>query len=126
MSEPQQGLLIPPPTPAEKDTDELHGFVLLELFGHLRIVGMLSQKAVGSEVLLRIDVPNLTSSGQVIREGFTRYFNPKAVYSMTPISEEVLLKLLPSIDGTPVEARALTSRSYSGWNGRDQDEDEEN
>jgi hypothetical protein len=48
----------------------------------------------------------------VIREGFTRYFNPKAVYSITPISEEIMLNMLPMIDGTPMEARALTSRSY--------------
>ena len=110
--EPQQALLIPPDPPAVEESDELHGFVLLELFGHQRIVGLLSQKPVGSEILLRVDVPNLTSSGKVIREGFTRYFNPKAVYSITPISEEIMLNMLPMIHGTPMEARALTSRSY--------------
>jgi hypothetical protein len=49
----------------------------------------------------------------VIRQGFTRYFGLAAIYSITPISEEMVRQLLPSIDGTPGEARALTSRSYS-------------
>jgi hypothetical protein len=39
--EPQQALLIPPDPPAVEESDELHGFVLLELFGHQRIVGLL-------------------------------------------------------------------------------------
>ena len=118
---PARPLLIPPEPPAVKDSDELQGFALVELFGHQRIVGAVSQKPMGSEVWIRVDVPNLTSSGKVIRDGFTRFFNPKAIYSMTPISEDVMLNLLPSIDGTPAEARSLTSRSYSGW--RDQDDE---
>lgn len=113
IEEPEQALLIPPDKPAADSGDELKGFALVELFGHARIVGYLSQQAFGSGVLFRVDVPNLTSSGKVIREGFTRYFGLAAIYSITPITEAVMLKMLPTIDGTPGEARALSSRSYS-------------
>ena len=111
--EPQQALLIPPEKPAPATDSEIKGFALVEIFGHQRIVGFLSQQAFGSGVLFRIDVPDLTSSGKVIRDGFTRYFGLAAIYSITPISEDVMRKLLPNIDGTPGEARSLTSRSYS-------------
>jgi hypothetical protein len=94
---------------------ELKSWALVEIFGHQRIVGYLSQQAFGTGVLFRVDVPDLTSSGKVIREGFTRYFGLAAIYSITPISEEMVRKLLPSIDGTPGEARALSSRSYSSY-----------
>lgn len=109
--EPEQALLIP--EPEQPPTPELKAWALVEIFGHTRIVGFLSQQAFGSGVLFRVDVPDLTSSGKVIRQGFTRYFGLAAIYSITPISEEMVRQLLPNIDGTPGEARALSSRSYS-------------
>jgi hypothetical protein len=111
-NQPEQALLLPPEPEAEQ-SKELKSWALVELFGHQRIVGFLSQQSFGTGVLFRVDVPDLTSSGKTIREGFTRYFGLSAIYSITPISEEMVRKLLPSIDGTPGEARALSSRSYS-------------
>ena len=73
---------------------------------------------VRTGVLFRVDVPDLLKEGEVKRVGFTRYFGLSAIYSITPVSEEIVKQLLPSIDGTPGEARALSSRSYR------QDEDE--
>ena len=108
---PEQGVLIPAEEKAP--SSDISNYALVELFGHQRIVGYVTEKAMGSAVWIRVDVPDLTSSGKVIREGFTRYFSPGAVYSLTPISEEMMRKLLPAIDGTPCEARALSSRSYS-------------
>jgi len=113
FDEPAQALLLVPPEPEPDASTELKSWALVELFGHQRIVGYLSQQSFGTGVLFRVDVPDLTSSGKVIREGFTRYFGLSAIYSITPVSEEIVRKLLPSIDGTPGEARALTSRSYS-------------
>lgn len=107
-----QPLLIAPPEKSEP-ASELKSWALVELFGHQRIVGFLSQQSFGTGVLFRVDVPDLTSSGKVIREGFTRYFGLSAIYSITPVSEEIVRRMLPSIDGTPGEARALSSRSYA-------------
>lgn len=111
IMEPQQALLLPPEEP--EPTKELKSWALVEIFGHQRIVGYLSQQTFGTGVLFRVDVPDLTSSGKVLREGFTRYFGLSAIYSITPCSEEMVRRLLPNIDGTPGEARALSSRSYS-------------
>ena len=109
--EPEQALLIP--VEKAEAGPELKSWALVELFGHQRIVGYLSQQTFGTGVLFRVDVPDLTSSGKVIREGFTRYFGLSAIYSITPCSEEIVRRLLPGIDGTPGEARALSIRSYS-------------
>lgn len=94
-------------------SSELKAWALVELFGHQRIVGFLSQQTFGTGVLFRVDVPDLLKDGEVKRVGFTRYFGLSAIYSITPVSEEVVRQLLPSIDGTPGEAGALSSRSYS-------------
>jgi hypothetical protein len=106
-----QALLLPEAKP--EPSSELKSWCLCELFGHQRIVGFLSQQTFGTGVLFRVDVPDLLKDGEVKRVGFTRYFGLSAIYSITPISEELVRQLLPSIDGTPGEARALSSRSYS-------------
>ena len=43
-----------------------------------------------------MDVPDLTKDGEVKRVGFTRYFGLSAIYSITPVSEDVVRTLLPS------------------------------
>jgi hypothetical protein len=112
-----QALLLP--ETASEPSSELKAWALVELFGHQRIVGFLSQQTFGTGVLFRVDVPNLIKDGKTVREGFTRYFGLSAIYSITPVSEEVVKQLLPNIDGTPGEARALSPRSYQ----RDDDQE---
>lgn len=90
---------------------ELKAWALVELFGHQRIVGYLSQQTFGSGVLFRVDVPDLTKDGKTVRVGFTRYFGLSAIYSITPVDEDTVRRLLPSIDGTPA-ARPLSVRGY--------------
>lgn len=109
MASPQLSL----PGAEQPKQEQLRAWTLVELFGHQRIVGHVSEQTFGTGVLFRVDVPHLTSSGMTIRPGFTRYFGLSAIYSITPISEEMVRELLPRIDGTPGEARALTSRSYN-------------
>ena len=109
---PEQGVLIPTASEGAEPT-ELKSWALVEIFGHQRMVGFLSQQAFGSGVLFRVDVPDLTSSGKVIRAGFTRYLGLAAIYSITPITEEMVRKLLPSIDGVPGEARSLSYKTYA-------------
>jgi hypothetical protein len=105
--EPQLALL---PSP-EESGPELKNWALVELFGHQRIVGFLTQQTFGTGVLFRVDVPDLKKEEKVLRKGFTRYFGLSSIYSITPIDEQTVRELLPSIDGTPA-ARPLSLRSY--------------
>jgi hypothetical protein len=91
---------------------ELKSWALVELFGHQRIVGFLTQQTFGSGVLFRVDVPDLLKEKKVERKGFTRYFGLSAIYSITPVDEQTVREMLPLIDGTPA-ARPLTLRSYA-------------
>jgi hypothetical protein len=98
---------IEPPEPNGK----LKAWALVELFGHQRIVGYVSEQTFGTGVLFRVDVPDLLKAEKVIRKGFTRYFGLSSIYSITPMSEDMVKELLPSIDGTPA-ARPLSLGSY--------------
>ncbi len=101
-----QQLILPAKEAETKE--ELKSWALVELFGHQRVVGYLSQQTFGSGVLFRVDVPDLIKDRKVVRKGFTRYFGLASIYSITPISEDMVRELLPSIDGTP-EARPWSS-----------------
>lgn len=103
--------LLLPGAGAKESGSELKSWALVELFGHQRIVGFLSQQTFGSGVLFRVDVPDLTKDGAVQRQGFTRYFGLSAIYSITPVDEATVRSLLPMIDGTP-ETRPLSLNSY--------------
>ena len=96
----------------EEAPPELKSWALVELFGHQRIVGYLSQQNFGTGVLFRVDVPDLLKDGKIVRAGFTRYFGLASIYSVTPMSEEMVRELLPAIDGTPA-ARPLSLRSFN-------------
>jgi len=98
-------------TPEKDSTAELKSWALVELFGHQRIVGYLSQQTFGTGVLFRVDVPDFLKDTKLVRVGFTRYFGLASIYSITPITEQMVRELLPTIDGHP-EARPLGIRGY--------------
>jgi DNA polymerase-3 subunit epsilon len=59
-------------------------WMIVELFGHQQIAGKVSEQTVAGEGFVRVDVPKTSR-----REGFTKFYGPKAIYGMTPVSEEI-------------------------------------
>lgn len=64
-----------------EQTKEFEGWAILELMGHRRLIGYLSEVTIAGAAMLRIDV--LTAEGQS-----TQYYGAQAVYAITPITEE--------------------------------------
>jgi hypothetical protein len=95
----QQLALIQPI--AEEPKEGLKSFALVELYGHARIVGMVTVDPADFPGMVRVDVPDLIKDGKVTRPGFTRYFGKNALYAVTPIDEAAVRELLPNIDGRP-------------------------
>lgn len=90
----------------------LTSWALIELFGHQRVVGNMRVDPPDFPGMVRVDVPDLLKDGKVVRKGFTSYFGRASIYRVTPIDEQMVRDLLPSIDGTPM-ARPLGLSSYS-------------
>jgi len=74
-------------------------WALVELFGHARIVGRVTEATIAGGAFIRVDVPNKDGSEIV----FTRFFGPTAIYSMSPISKEMALHLAAQQDAAPVK-----------------------
>lgn len=67
-------------------------WALVELFGHQRIAGKVVEQVIAGAGFIRVDVPE--TSG---RPAHTRYYNPSAIYGMTPTDEATATRLAASI-----------------------------
>lgn len=73
------------PTPgATLDT-----WAIVEMFGHKRIAGKLSEHVLGAAALIRCDVPEVQLDQETKSPAYTRYLGVGSIYGITPCSEEV-------------------------------------
>lgn len=71
------------PKPAER-TEGFASWAVVELFGHQRIAGRVTEATIGGCAFVRVDVP-VTEK----REAYTKYFSNGAIYALTPCDAEV-------------------------------------
>ena len=82
--------------------DTFAAWGLLELFGHQRLAGRLSEQTIGGCHFIRIDVPAV---GDVAE--YTRFFTQDAIYAMTPTTEDVARRMAEAMRARPVQAYEL-------------------
>lgn len=66
------------------ETGTFEGWAILELLGHRRLGGYLSEAVVAGASFLRIDIPQAED-----RAAVTQFYSSGAVYAITPTTEEV-------------------------------------
>lgn len=99
-------------TNQSKPPETLKSWALVELFGHQRIVGLVTVDPIDFPGMIRVDVPNLVKEGVIVRQGFTRYLGRGALYAVSPITQESAMELLPHIDGKPAKPMYLGREDY--------------
>jgi hypothetical protein len=65
-------------------SDKLETWAVVELFGHDRIAGYVTEQEIAGSAFVRVDVPEVDGE-----PGFSKLFGPSAIYSLTPVSEDV-------------------------------------
>lgn len=83
----------------EEQEKKFDAWGLLELFGHQRLAGRLSEQTIGGCHFIRIDVPAV---GEV--QEYTRFFTQGAIYGMTMTSEDVARRLAAGLRARPIQA----------------------
>ncbi len=91
---------------------EFEAWAIVELFGHARIAGKVTEQQIGGASFIRVDVPeleirkdgcDLTKAIQVERRAaFTRLFGPAAIYAITPTTEDVARAAAAALGPEPV------------------------
>lgn len=70
---------------------------VIELMGHQRIAGMVIEEEIAGQQFLRVDVPAVSGSPP-----FTRYYGASAIYSISPVTEEVVIAALTNMYIEPI------------------------
>lgn len=102
----------------QETTETFDVWAVVELFGHGQIAGRVTEQQIAGDTFLRVDVPALDD-----QQGFTRFYGPKAIYSITPMSEELARRaaraLRPKpmvVHGVILPERQLPEPDYDdGW-----------
>lgn len=75
------------------------GWSVLELMGHRRLGGWLSEVTVAGGAFIRIDVPGPDDDSDPVA---TQLYSPSAVYCITPTTEEIARAVAANNQPTPV------------------------
>jgi len=110
----------------ENDKEIFKMWAIVDLFGHTRMAGMVTEQEISGYGFLRVDVPDLRDL-----PGFTQLVGPKSVYSLTPCDEatargvaaHVRMRPVSLYEIAPVESepKQLQQPSKGPW----QDDDDE-
>lgn len=89
-------------------------WAIVEIYGHTKIAGLVTEQVIAGQGFIRVDVPDLPAAGPYrAQEKFTRLYGANAIYSITPVSEEIALQAAQSMRVKPVNvyvAPLLTER----------------
>lgn len=76
---------------------------IVELFGHQRIAGLVTEETIGGATFIRVDVPKTSK-----RAGFTKFYGATAIYAITPTDQETADLAAESFAAMPIESWRLT------------------
>jgi hypothetical protein len=93
---------------------------IVELYGHNRIAGLVSEQVIGGAAMVRVDVPEVkreadrwntsTLKYEKVMEtvaGFTKFFGAGAIYAITPTTQEIATAVAERLVVRPVSAFEL-------------------
>lgn len=80
-------------------TNQFDQWALLEIMGHKRFAGRVSEQSIGGSSFIRIDVPEVDG-----REAYTKIFGASTIYCITPVTERVARGLAAKMRGEPIKA----------------------
>jgi hypothetical protein len=121
-------------------TEAFDSWALVELMGHQRIAGRVTEAEIGGCKFVRVDVPETKD-----RPGMTKFLGPSSIYAITPMSEETARAVSSRIDPAPIQAYDAQrlvqmmneakpkellpgeplGRNVNGFDGDDEEEDED-
>jgi hypothetical protein len=85
-----------PPTPFST-------WAVVDLLGHQRIAGHLTEQAIAGYGFIRVEVPAVSARDGTPHAAFTRYLNPQAIYAITPLDEPIVRALAADLAQRPID-----------------------
>ncbi len=79
------------------ENEKFDSWAIVEIMGHSKLAGRVTEQAIGGSSFVRVDIPE--------REGhpaFTKLFGNAAIFSITPVTEDLARKAAAHCDSEPV------------------------
>lgn len=86
----------------ESNSVKFDHWCIVELMGHQKIAGKVTEENLFGSALMRVDVPGIPGM-----PGFTKYYGASAIYAVTPVEERVARAVASSLDTRPVQTWQL-------------------
>ncbi len=85
-------------------------WALVEVMGHTRLAGLVTEEEIAGVAFLRVDVPAVEGLS-----AFTRYIGPKSVHSLTPVAKDVAHMMAARIKAAPIRAWGVPGEWRETW-----------
>ena len=95
-------------------------WAIVEIFGHTRLAGLVTEATIGGCSFVRVDVPEHDG-----RPGFTRFYGNGAIYSMTIVDREVCMAALSQLQPRPITNVYLPQLTAPVYDSRSSIEEED-
>lgn len=83
-------------------TEKFETWGLVEVMGHQRYAGLITEQAVGGCNFVRVDVP--AAEG---KPGFTKLLGQSSIFAITPTTEQVARGMARNISNAPINVYDL-------------------
>jgi hypothetical protein len=94
---------------SETETQKFEQWAIVEVMGHRRFAGMVSEQTIGGSSFVRVDVPAVTK-GEETLAAFTKLFGSGSIYCISPVSEEIARGLAARWQEAPISVYELPER----------------
>lgn len=104
-----------------EEQEPFHQYAIVEVFGHQRFAGLVTEQNVAGHGYVRIDVPAVGA-----QSAFTKLLAHSSIFSITPVTEDVAKRAAQNFRAAPVNVFDLqpreTQRQIEDWGGDDDDD----
>ena len=99
-------------------SDPFEGWAIVELMGHRRLAGFVTEEEHFGTAMLRLDVHGLDDTA---RPGVTQLYGGSSVYCVTPTTEDIARRLGERSAPVPVSRYELEPPKPDPWHDPDDD-----
>lgn len=115
------------------EVEEFKSWCVVEIMGHKKFAGLATEQSIGGTSFVRIDVPEVTTSGGTVLPAFTKLFGAASIYCLSPCTEETARAFASQLrtesfskyEAPRLEAKPGTVPAFDLRDPSDQDGDEE-
>lgn len=92
------------------ESQKFDEWAIVEVMGHQRYAGKVTEQAIGGCNFVRVDVPFIEASGSSdAQQPFTKLLGQSSIFAITPVSEAVARHVAAQMRAAPVHVYDLPS-----------------